>query len=136
MIPKIIYVFFILFNGIGGFIFYKYIRPGTFNIKVILNILLLFAIIISIDLRFTYINNKFIETESHSKIVDSFKWTPTLFEFTLENHIKISAVLGDFDLQYGDSIVKKANTSIFDVYKKDYTGKYFFFKRYDYSLTK
>lgn len=136
MTRLIVYTVFILFWSIGTFIFYKYIKPGTFNIKVILHILLFFAIIGSIDLRWIYINTKFTERESHSKIVDSFKWTPTLFEYTLENHIKISAVLGDFDLQIGDSIVKGADTAIFDVYKKDANGKYVFFKRYDYEVAK
>jgi hypothetical protein len=134
MTRVIVYTFFILFWSIGSFIFYKYIRPGTFNRKVILHILLFFVIIVSIDFRWTYVAHKFIKTESHSKIIDSFKWDPTHFEFTLENNIKLTVVLGDFDLQYGDSIVKSANTPIFDVYKRDYTGKYFFFKRYDYDV--
>jgi hypothetical protein len=133
MIPIIVYIFFILFSSVGSFIFYKYVRPGTFNIKVILHILLFFGIIGSIDLRFRYINNKFIETEFHSKIIDSFKWRPRINEFTLENKTKLISSLDDYDLQIGDSIVKSENTTIYDVYKKDFTGKFIFYKRYDYN---
>jgi len=129
----ILYGFFITFFSIGGFIFYKYIKPGTFNIKMIIPILLFLCVLAFFDLRNTFVENKFIKTKFNSTIVDSFEWKPKVIEFTFNNGIKVSSSYGDFDIQIGDSVAKQANTSVFDVYRKDYNGIFVFYKKYDYN---
>jgi len=117
-------------------IYYKAIKPNTFKIKEIIPIFIFFGLLFLFDLRNFIVLNEFTKNEFQSKIINSFEWRPKVTEFTLENKIKVSSSLGDFDLQIGDSIVKSANTTIFDVYRKDYNNTYVFYKRYDYSLAK
>ena len=84
------------------------------------------------DLRNKNIHDEFISTACHSKIIDSYEWKGDQFELTLENKIIMFSTSYSFGLHVGDSIVKQANTSWFEVYRKDYTDKYVFYKRFDY----
>ena len=75
--------------------------------------------------------NRFYNNSLNNIIIKRNNWQIRATEFYFENGIYIDSTnTNRYNLQLGDSIVKKADSYTFRVYRKDSTGKYWFVKQY------
>ena len=77
--------------------------------------------------------NHFYVSQINSKIINSADPQLRVVEYYLKNNVQIDVMAGeDVNLQVGDSILKKANSVKYSVYKKNAKGAYYFYKSYTY----
>lgn len=82
--------------------------------------------------KFVYLGNKkFKESSINEKIIDSSNWPKRSTFYYLKDGLSIElSVLDSLHLKIGDSISKEANTTKFNVYRKNKEDKYEFYKSY------
>lgn len=77
-------------------------------------------------------SNKFYKKQSNSIVVSREKGFGAIYVYGLE----IRSLNKDYvDIEVGDSIVKKANSWKYSIFRKDVAGRYFFNKQYNYEET-
>jgi len=129
----IFYAFFVTASTVISIIYYRYVKPGTFNFKSLVPFVIFFGVFIYFDISGAIKRNQFYKNEINSIIIKSSNWQVRTTEFYLKDGFQIHSSFNSLDLQIGDSIVKKANTTVYDVYRKDYNRIYVFLKKYDSS---
>lgn len=123
----IIFIIFFLFV----FIYYIFIKHGTFKFINIFPAIILMCLSILWHIRWEYNKNKFIDNAIYSKAISSYGLGNGIVEFKLDSNYTVEFSPDRFFILVGDSIAKSENSSIFNVYRKE-SGKYVFFKEYDY----
>ena len=74
-------------------------------------------------------NTKFINSSIHSVIIQKVEWKAHMYRNELRNRL---IFYSEDEVYLGDSIVKKANSNIYQKYKKDDFGNFVFVKEYTY----
>jgi len=77
-------------------------------------------------------SEKFYKASIRSVVIDSNDWWKRSIKFILAdgNYVYFIFPVGD-KIQIGDSVFKPANTNVFEVYRKNDSGVYYFFRKYD-----
>jgi len=128
---------FVIIVIIIGYIYqFKYYRPGTFRFWKLSPAILVFSILVFFEITGRINDNQFLKRDLNSVIVKYSKWQVRTTEYFLSNNLVIYSVYNKLDLQINDSIVKKANTYQFDVYRKNNFGRYQFVKKCNYKQVK
>ena len=73
-------------------------------------------------------NTKFINSSIHSVIVERVERRAGMYRNKLKNGLTFYAE----EVSMGDSIVKNANSNMYQRYEKNYDGIYELMKEYDY----
>ena len=120
-------------STIWAFVYFKFIKPGTFKISNVIPFFILFGILIFLDINHRINNNKFYEKSFHSQVVDCKNYgKEDNANFLLNNDLYIYSMVGDLDIKLGDSIIKESNTYKYKVYRKNEYGKYNYEHQYQY----
>lgn len=81
-------------------------------------------------------SNKFYKKQSNSIVVSREKGFGAIYVYVLNDELEIRSLNKDYvDIEVGDSVVKKANSWEFSIFRKDVAGRYFFNKQYNYEET-
>ena len=128
-----IFYILIFLSTICAFVYFKFIKPGTFKISNVIPFFILFGILIFLDISHRINNNKFYEKSFHSLVVDCKNYGKEAnANFLLKNDLYIYSMVGDLDVKLGDSIIKESNTYKYKVYRKNEYGKYNYKHQYQY----
>ncbi len=99
------------------------------------NIAVVTSMVVILIAYFIWVRNyqiKFYRSIINSVLVDSSDWQKRSIDFYLKDGSIINFVvpIGN-KIQIGDSISKPANTTVFEVYRKNDSGNYHLFRKYD-----
>ncbi|MFC4476487.1 hypothetical protein [Flavobacterium chungangensis] len=73
-----------------------------------------------------------MENKINAKIIRIYNYENKSLEFYYDKDYCVTSSLTNRDtLKIGDSISKESNTGVFKVYRKNPSGKYQFYKKYD-----
>lgn len=102
-------------------------------VRIYIPIAIIIVLIITMIIHSYRVTTNFYRNPSNSIIINRSNWQLRSTSFYLDNGIQIDSFSNfKFDLKIGDSIVKKAQSKKFDVYRKNGAFKYQLIHAYIY----
>ena len=107
------------------------------NAKIILGIIPVIIIVggfIYLSVIDNRITKEFYKTTITAVVVSSSDWQKRSINFYLDNGVQLNFLApAEGKIKIGDSIYKPANTFLYNVYRKDVSGKKNLVSKYDYN---